>query len=81
MAWPGWLESLENWLGQLHLHDNHGYRDEHLPVGKGDFDFTSLFGALKSRGLKPLITLEPRSEASLWESLNALDRLAIFDHK
>ena len=81
VAWPGWLESLENWLGQLHLHDNHGYRDEHLPVGKGDFDFASLFGALKSRGLKPLITLEPRSEASLWESLNALDRLAIFDHK
>ncbi len=79
--WHDWLATLGQWLGQLHLHDNHGDRDEHLPVGKGDFDFRTLFAYLKSRNIKPIITLEPRSENDLWESLNALDRFAIFDHK
>ncbi len=81
VSWPDWLASLEQWLGQLHLHDNHGFRDEHLPVGMGDFDFSGLFSYLKTRKIDPIITLEPRSESDLWDSLNALDRLAIFDHK
>ena len=79
--WDDWLTSLGQWLGQLHLHDNHGFQDEHLPVGKGDFDFQGLFSYLKSNNFKPIITLEPRSESDLWESLNALDRFALFDHK
>ena len=81
VAWPDWLATLGQWLGQLHLHDNHGFRDEHLAVGRGDFDFPGLFSYLKSRNIKPLLTLEPRSESDLWDSLNALDRFAIFDHK
>jgi sugar phosphate isomerase/epimerase len=80
-SWLEWVTSLERWLGQLHLHDNHGLRDEHLPVGKGDFDFVGLFSCLKTRKIEPLITLEPRSESDLWDSLNALDRLALFEHK
>ena len=79
--WQNWLPPLENWLGQLHLHDNRGSRDEHLPIGAGDFDFTGLFAYLKKHNLAPLVTLEPRSETDLWESLKALDRLALFDHK
>jgi len=80
-TWQEWLTALGPWFGQLHLHDNHGVQDEHLPVGKGDFDFQSLFTYLKSNDFRPIITLEPRSEIDLWESLNALDRLALFDHK
>jgi sugar phosphate isomerase/epimerase len=79
--WQNWLPPLENWLGQLHLHDNRGSRDEHLPIGAGDFDFAGLFAYLKQQKLDPLITLEPRSETDLWESLKALDRLGLFDHK
>jgi len=79
--WDKWLAVLEPWLGQLHLHDNHGIKDEHLPVGKGNFDFKGLFTSLKSKKITPIITLEPRSENDLWDSLNALDRFALFDHK
>jgi sugar phosphate isomerase/epimerase len=79
--WQKWLTTLEKWLAQLHLHDNHGFRDDHLPVGKGDFDFAGLFSHLKAGNIAPIITLEPRSENDLLESLNALDRLGIFDHK
>lgn len=81
VSWQDWMATLDQWLGQLHLHDNHGFRDEHLAVGQGDFDFQGLFSHLKSRNIRPLITLEPRSENDLWVSLNALDRLSIFDHK
>ncbi len=81
MPWHNWLASLEHWLGQLHLHDNHGFRDEHLPVDKGDFDFATLFFYLKTKKIKPIITLEPRNESDLWDSLNALDRMGLFDHK
>jgi sugar phosphate isomerase/epimerase len=76
-----WLATLGQWLGQLHLHDNHGFRDEHLPIGKGNFDFQGLFSYLKSRNMAPIITLEPRSENDLWDSLIALDSFSIFDHK
>lgn len=81
VSWPEWLATLEQWLGQLHLHENDGLRDEHLPIGRGNFDFQGLFSHLKLKNIDPIITLEPRSENDLWESLNALDRLAIFDHK
>jgi sugar phosphate isomerase/epimerase len=79
--WPKWLAVLEPWLGQLHLHDNKGLRDDHLPIGRGYFDFTSLFSYLQTKNIRPILTLEPRSKSDLWESLNALDRLGIFDHK
>jgi sugar phosphate isomerase/epimerase len=79
--WQTWLETLGQWLGQLHLHDNRGFQDEHLPVGNGRFEFTEFFSYLKTRKMKPIITLEPRSENDLWESLNALDRMSIFEHK
>jgi sugar phosphate isomerase/epimerase len=81
VPWNDWLATLGPWLGQLHLHDNHGFHDEHLPVGKGNFDFQGLFSYLKSNSYNLLITLEPRSESDLWESLNALDRFSLFDHK
>ena len=81
VAWPNWLATLGQWLGQLHLHDNRGFRDEHLPVGQGNFDFPGLFSSLKLKNIKPLITLEPRSESDLFASLNALDRFSVFDHK
>lgn len=80
-SWQEWLKVLTPWLGQIHLHDNHGSRDDHLPVGHGNFDFKGLFAYLKTQKIKPILTLEPRSENDLWESLNALDRLGIFDHK
>jgi len=79
--WQSWLAKLDQWLGQLHLHDNKGFRDEHLSVGAGNFEFEALFSYLKFKSINPIITLEPRSENDLWDSLNALDRMGLFDHK
>jgi sugar phosphate isomerase/epimerase len=73
--WQDWLPALEPWLGQLHLHDNHGKSDTHLAVGQGLFDFAGLFAYLKERQLCPIVTLEPHHEGGVQESLEALDRL------
>ncbi|MFA7383635.1 MAG: sugar phosphate isomerase/epimerase [Desulfurivibrionaceae bacterium] len=78
-SWQDWLPALAPWLGQLHLHDNHGDRDEHLAPGKGSFDFSGLFHYLKEQRLQPLITLEPHTEDDLLASLAALDRMHFFE--
>lgn len=64
-----WMERIGGHIGQLHLHDNHGFEDEHAPVGEGNFPFSDLFKRLKEGGHRPIITLEPHTEKDLWTSL------------
>jgi sugar phosphate isomerase/epimerase len=78
-TWQIWLDKLQPWLGQIHLHDNNGERDDHIAIGQGQFDFTELFNHLKRNNLSPLITLEPHSEEDLWDSLEAINSLNLFD--
>jgi sugar phosphate isomerase/epimerase len=68
-----WLAVMGSYIGQLHLHDNHGHDDEHLPLGQGKIDFSLLFAHLISNDLpRPIITLEPHQEEDLWPSLDYL---------
>lgn len=78
-TWQDWFPAMESWLGQLHIHDNRGDIDAHLPPGRGCFDFAGFFRYLKDRKLNPLITLEPHTEEDLWQSLEAVDRLGLLD--
>lgn len=64
-----WLDSLGAKLIHLHLHDNHGWSDEHLPVGDGTIDFVPLTRWLKSTSATPSITLEAHSLEHLQRSL------------
>ena len=71
-----WLESLGSYIGQLHLHDNHGSNDEHLAMGLGTIDFKLLFTHLKlNNSSPPIITLEPHQAEDLWPSLAYLARI------
>jgi len=45
-------------LRHIHLHDNHGKTDEHLPIGKGNINFQKIMGGLKKYGYDGTITLE-----------------------
>lgn len=40
---------LEYWemFGSVHIHDNRGSHDEHLPIGEGDIDFEKVFEKLR----------------------------------
>jgi len=71
-----WLEGLGSYIAQLHLHDNNGRNDDHLPMGDGKIDFKLLFAYLISNDLpRPIITLEPHQEEDLWPSLDYLARV------
>lgn len=67
-----WVHSLADYLRELHLHDNDGTCDAHLPIGQGGIDFLFLFEFLQDRGIKPLLTLEPHKEEHLQESIDGL---------
>lgn len=70
-----WIDSLEPFLGQLHLHDNSGGQDDHLALGKGSIDFKGLFSRLRAmRSKPPTTTLEPHREEDLWPSLDYLEK-------
>ena len=71
-----WLNTLADYLGQLHLHDNFGQKDEHLALGMGRIDFSNLFTQLKKlHKTPPVITIEPHEEASLEPSLAYLESI------
>jgi sugar phosphate isomerase/epimerase len=53
-----WWELLGERVIALHLHDNDGLSDDHLPPGDGTFDFPSLAGILRRRAALPLMTFE-----------------------
>jgi sugar phosphate isomerase/epimerase len=68
--------SLENWLTplrdnirEMHLHDNHGKMDEHLPIGRGTFPFRELKAFLKHTKGNIIYTAEIASESHVMESI------------
>jgi sugar phosphate isomerase/epimerase len=69
-----WFAKLGRHTRHLHLHDNHGQFDEHLPVGQGVIDFTALFEQIKQLDPPPSMTLEAHSLPALEASLLALER-------
>ncbi|HUH66556.1 MAG TPA: sugar phosphate isomerase/epimerase family protein [Syntrophales bacterium] len=74
-----WMNALGARLGEIHIHDNNGLLDEHLPVGEGTFPFRKLFEMINQKGLKPLITVETHSEKRLWRMLENLKTLNLVE--
>jgi sugar phosphate isomerase/epimerase len=74
-----WLKEMGRYFGHLHLHDNFGQRDEHLPVGCGTFPFAEFFQALHKMKVKPTVTLEAHNQENLWESLNNIKRMGLIN--
>jgi len=71
-----WIEFLGPYLGQLHLHDNSGKRDEHLALGNGNIDFFRLFRRLERLTKRPpVVTLEPHREEDLPPSFKYLEKI------
>jgi sugar phosphate isomerase/epimerase len=64
-SWQEWLEALGTRLVEVHLHDNDGETDQHLPPGDGTFDFIGFMRHLRARRLSPLYTLEVHQEEDL----------------
>ena len=68
-----WLVPLKNRIREMHLHDNHGAFDDHLPIGSGSFPFRDLKVFLKQAAVKEIIfTVEPHSEEIVVDSIKRL---------
>lgn len=67
-----WIDELGDLLGEIHIHDNHGVTDEHLPVGEGSIPFRELFALVRKRNLKPILTVESHSKKILDRMLENL---------
>ena len=67
-----WFEELGDRIGYLHLSDNLGEFDDHLPLGKGSIDWELVNSLWKSLGKNIPITLETGNLDSTQESLQFL---------
>ncbi len=70
-----WVEAFGPALREMHLHDNRGLRDDHLPVGEGTINIRGVLCALIDAGEKPILTLEPHRLEHFHRSLAALRSL------
>ena len=52
------IEKLGSRIDHLHISDNSGKRDDHLPVGSGTIDFLKIIRTLKQCGYDDTATLE-----------------------
>ncbi len=52
------VEVLGSKLFHVHCHDNHGQRDEHLPIGEGTIDMARVFQALAIAEYKGILNFE-----------------------
>jgi len=73
-----WINSLGARIGQIHIHDNNGLLDEHLPVGEGNFPFWKFFELLHEKGLNPILTIESHTEKHLWRMLENISAMKLF---
>lgn len=69
----GWLDGLGERLVEVHVHNNYGERDQHLPPHDGLIDYRRVLGGLPKRDL--ILTLEVHQEERVLEALEAFPRL------
>lgn len=53
-----YIKSLGTRIEHVHMHDNHGKNDEHLPIGRGSIDWKRVVGLLKRINYDKTITFE-----------------------
>jgi len=52
------IERYGDRLGHVHVSDNRGRSDDHLPIGAGNIDFPAVVAALKATGYDQTVTFE-----------------------
>lgn len=67
-----WFTSIAMYVKEVHLHDNNGSSDEHLPVGEGEIDFEKLFEAIRENSPEAILTIEPHGDEEIRRGLAAI---------
>ncbi|WP_321401992.1 sugar phosphate isomerase/epimerase family protein [Maridesulfovibrio sp.] len=56
-----WFDAFAPYIKHLHLHDNHGSKDEHLALGKGSMNWDYIVSRISELAPLPTFTLEPHN--------------------
>ena len=73
-----WFEQLGEWIEYLHLSDNMGEYDDHLPLGQGNIDWMMVNQCWKDLGKEIPITLETGNLEATKKSLRFLHKHQYF---
>ncbi|MDY0361281.1 MAG: sugar phosphate isomerase/epimerase family protein [Desulforegulaceae bacterium] len=73
-----WIKQTAKYIKEIHLHDNDGKQDLHLPPGKGKINFDPLKYFIKDNLNKVKITLEPHREEDLFPCFEWLEKNNVF---
>jgi len=68
---------LNDLIIELHLHDNNGISDDHLPLGAGNIDFERFFEAVGSIGFAGPTILDLKNNQDLESSIGFLRKNGI----
>lgn len=69
-----WFRVLAPKLVEIHLHDNMGKEDQHLPIGQGTTNFAQLFLLLKKIKQPVVLAIEPIKKSHIVTHLEGLAR-------
>lgn len=69
-----WFSALGPRIAEVHIHDNSGASDDHLPAGEGEIDFPLFFTLLKKYALDPVYTIEPHGEEMMRRAMKSIKR-------
>ncbi len=69
-----WFAALGSYIAEAHIHDNHGSRDDHAPVGEGAIDFQLFFRLMEEYAPLALWTIEAHSKEDLQRSIVAIQK-------
>ncbi|MBI4690276.1 MAG: sugar phosphate isomerase/epimerase [Nitrospirae bacterium] len=67
-----WMDALNPYIIELHLHDNDKTSDQHRPIGDGSFDFDRFFEFLKNKDC--IYTLEAHNAEDAKKSMERLTK-------
>lgn len=70
-------EELKPFISHIHIHDNHGKKDEHLPLGEGSIEFSPYWDELRKFNGPIVLEINDSHKRllGLWESLEKLKRI------
>lgn len=71
----GWLRELGPYIAEVHMHDNSGGHDEHLPIGDGLINFRLFLMLLRRYAKDPVYTIEPHGEDNIWRAIKTVREL------
>ncbi len=73
--WKPWLLAFRKRLFEMHVHDNDGSWDDHLPPGRGKIPFKEIFSFLAKERLTPVVTFEAHREEDVIPGLLYLQEI------